>query len=65
MRRDKKFSNVTIILILNWLFIRRQCGQVRGDAPAKKKNPVSTIDCLSEGKARPNPDDPNWIQESD
>lgn len=28
MRRDKKFSSVTIILKVNWLFMRRQCGQV-------------------------------------
>lgn len=71
MRRDKKFSSVTIILTVNWLFMRRQCGQVRGDAPAKKKekekrNRASAIECLTrKGKVRPNPDDPNWIRESD
>lgn len=67
MRRDKKFSSVTIILTVNWLFMRRQCRQVCGDEKKQQQqNPASAIECLTrKGKARPNPDDPNWIQESD
>lgn len=63
----EKFNNVSMILIVNWMFFtdeaRWQCGQVRRYGLG---NPLSGIDCLTHrGVVGPNPNDLNWIQEAD